>query len=116
MRRIDLARGVLFTTILVNSLQIGSSLTTTCSRVKQNSCFLPGNEDKKTSDEFCATKYAQCASPQWETLLAGTPTLNELECGLADLQNRGYSQSSMASMIHMRQIVQSLKMIRQKFL
>ena len=60
--------------------------------------------------EFCEAKYDKCSQPDWKTLLeVGKPSLYDLECALVDLQIRGYSQSSMASMIHIRQIVQSLK-------
>ena len=110
MRRIGLARGVLFVATCLNSLNIGLSLQATCPRVKKTSCFLPDNVDKATLSEFCEAKYDKCPQPDWKTLLeVGKPSLYDLECALVDLQIRGYSQSSMASMIHIRQIVQSLK-------
>ena len=113
MRRIDLARGmrgVLFAATCLNSLNIGLSLQATCQRVNKTSCFLSNGENVTTLNEYCENKYSKCPEPDWKRLLeVGKPRLYDLECALVNLQFRGYSQSSMASMIHMRQIVQSLK-------
>ena len=65
MRRVDFARGIVVTATLLSNLRIGLALKTTCPKVKNASCFLPGNEDKVTLDEFCKEKYGQCPPPKW---------------------------------------------------